>query len=256
VLTAHGGVDKWNELESIDVIWNFSGWLLSVKGYPEHYQPTITINTKKQHSVIRNLGGGPDDKFIFTPGRTWIEGRNDSISMNSENPRASFAGHTRTTPWDDLQLTYFVGYALWNYLATPFCFSWPGFETREVKEHQERGETWRVLEVTYPDTFATHTKVQKFYYNDAFMLQRLDYVTDVAGGVVAHYCFDHTNIGGLVFPMTRRVVRRDPETNVAAIGGPSSFSLDYCGITLKKMDGTEIVNHGAFWSLAPQNQGK
>jgi hypothetical protein len=56
--------------------------------------------------------------------------------------------------------------------------------------------------------------------------------------------------------MTRRVVRRDPKTDIAVIDGPSAFTLDYCGITLKKLDGGEIVNHGAFWSVAPQNQGK
>jgi hypothetical protein len=34
-----------------------------------------------------------------------------------------------------------------------------------------------------------HTKVQKLYFGDDFMLRRLDYVTDVLGGVAAHYCF-------------------------------------------------------------------
>jgi hypothetical protein len=214
------------------------------------------VDTKKQFAILRRLGGKPDERFMFTPDRTWIERRDGTIYMNRRDPRSSFAGHTRLTPWDDLQLTYFVGYALWNYLATPFCFTWPGFKTREADEHQERGQTWRVLEVTFPNSFATHTKVQKYYYNDDFLLQRLDYVTDVAGGVVAHYCFDHTEVGGMVFPMTRRVVRRDAETNVAAIDGRSSFILDYCGITLKKEDGEEVVNHGAAWSFAPQNQGK
>jgi hypothetical protein len=193
---------------------------------------------------------------MFTPEKTWIEQRDGHVSAESVNPRDSFAGHTRMTPWNDLHLTYFVGYAVWNYLATPWCFTWPGFSTRELAPHEERGQIWRVLEVTYPDSFATHTKVQKFYYNDAFMLQRIDYVTDVAGGVVAHYCFDHAEVGGLVFPMTRRVVRRDPETNIAALEGRTSFLLDYCYMSLKREDGENIVNHGASWSFAPQNQGK
>jgi hypothetical protein len=36
----------------------------------------------------------------------------------------------------------------------------------------------------------------------------VDYVTDVLGGIVAHYCFDHTNIGGLIFPV------RNPGANI------------------------------------------
>jgi hypothetical protein len=157
VLAAHGGLEKWNELKSIELTWNFSGWLLSIKGYPEHYQPTITIDTKKQYAVLSGLGGGPDDKFVFTPERMLVEGRDGSVSIDRKDPRASFAGHNVTTRWDDFHMTYFVEYAMWNYLATPFCFTWPGFQTREVKEHQEREQTWRVLEVTFPDYFTAHT---------------------------------------------------------------------------------------------------
>jgi hypothetical protein len=36
-------------------------------------------------------------------------------------------------------------------------------------------------------------------------------VTEVAGGVAAHYCYDHTRFGGLLFPTLRRVVRRTPD---------------------------------------------
>jgi hypothetical protein len=33
----------------------------------------------------------------------------------------------------------------------------------------------------------------------------------VAGGVAAHYCFDHVDFDGIVFPTLRRVVRRKDE---------------------------------------------
>jgi hypothetical protein len=197
---------------------------------------------------LSGLGGRDGDKFMFTPERTWIEQADGSVTQDRSNPRASFVGHLRTTPWDDLHLTYFVGYALYNYLVTPFCFTWPGFETRELEAHEERGQLWRVLEVTYPDSFATHTKVQKFYFNAKLMLQRIDYVTDVAAGIVTHYCFDHKEIGGIVFPMLRRVVRRDPVTG-PVIDGPTSFVLDYCKVRLHEDDGREIVNNGAYWDL-------
>lgn len=32
----------------------------------------------------------------------------------------------------------------------PFLLAGPGFATRELEEHVEAGETWRVLEVIYP----------------------------------------------------------------------------------------------------------
>ena len=82
-------------------------------------------------------------------------------SSKSAPIRAAFAGHVRETPWDRLHLTYFLGYALWHYLTTPFLFTRTGFATRELEAHVEGRETWRVLEVTYPDDVPSHTKVQK-----------------------------------------------------------------------------------------------
>jgi len=139
------------------------------------------------------------------------------------------------TPWDDLHLTYFVAYALYNYLTSPFIFTWPGFETKEIESWTERNQIWRVLQVTFPDGFATHTKVQKFYFHsETFMMMRMDYVTDVAGGVVAHYCYDQKEVDGIVFPHLRRVVRRVKETDEAVVDGASSFILDYCELTLRE----------------------
>jgi len=149
-----------------------------------------------------------------------------------DNPRASFADHVRSTQWTELQLAYFVGYAMHNYMTTPFCFTWPGFKTRELDEHRERGELWRVLEVTFPDDFATHSKVHKYYFDDRFMLQRIDYTADVLKGTAVHYCFDHKEFGGIAVPTLRRISRRDPETNRTMISGPSSFFLDYVDVSI------------------------
>jgi hypothetical protein len=216
------------------VRYNFSGNLLSMKGYPSHYQPTVTIDTRKPHSVLRRLGNGdPDDRWIYTPSRTWIERHDGSIVVEREKPREAFADHTRMTPWDELHLTYFVGYAMWNYLATPFCFTMPGFVTRELDSHTENGQIWRVLEVTFPDSIPTHCKAQKFYYDDNFMLRRMDYTADVVKGVASHYCWDHKEFGGIVFPTLRRVIRRDPETDRPILEGPTSFSLDYCSVEVR-----------------------
>jgi len=78
--------------------------------------------------------------------------------------------------------------------------------------------------VTYPDNVPAHTKVQKLYFGDDFMLRRLDYTTDVLGGVAAHYCYDLVTIDGLVFPTLRRVVRRTPE-GPSCQGVRRSFSI-------------------------------
>ena len=76
----------------------------------------------------------------------------------------------------------------------------PDFVTQELDSHSENGQSWRVLEVTFPDSVPTLRKVQKFYYDDSFMLRRMNYTADVVKGVASHYCRDHKELGGIVFP--------------------------------------------------------
>ena len=72
-----------------------------------------------------------------------------------------------------------------NYLTTPYLFTYPGVQTREVEPWDEDGQTWRRLHVTFPDTIATHTAEQDFYYDSDAMLRRHDYTVDVNANAVS-----------------------------------------------------------------------
>src|SRR5262249_46375625 len=168
------------------------------------------------------------------PDRVWIEDANGGVVEERDTPRASFAGHVLATPWDKLQELYFVSYALWNYLATPFVFTEPGFETRELGPHEENGETWHSLLVKFPPSIPTHCAEQTLYFNAQGLLQRMDYSVDVVGDTVAgaasHYCFDHTPFGGIVIPTLRRAVSRTPKG--AVLSGPTGVLLQMSDIKL------------------------
>jgi hypothetical protein len=69
----------------------------------------------------------------------------------SRNGSIRFAGQVRATPWDPMHALSFASYANGNYFVAPFIYASPGFETRETGVWQERGETRRRLEVTYPE---------------------------------------------------------------------------------------------------------
>jgi hypothetical protein len=231
VIDAHGTAKRWHEVDAIDVTLNFSGNLLDLKGFPGHFRPSVSIAAHTPRTTIQHLDRDSDNRWIFTPDRVWIERPDGSVAAERNEPRSAFAGHVRDTPWDPLHLTYFLGYAIWNYLTTPFLFAEPGFSTRELEPHAEAGETWRRLEVTYPDHIPAHTSVQTLYFGDDFMLKRLDYTTDVLGGVGAHYTYDSKTIDGITFPHLRRVVRRTPERPL--INGPTSFMLDYIDLHMR-----------------------
>lgn len=231
VIDAHGTAKRWQEVDAIDVTFNFWGNLLDLKGFPGHFRPSVSIDPHSPRTTIQHLDRDSENRWIFTPDRVWIERPDGSVVAERSEPRSAFAGHVRDTPWDQLHLTYFLGYAVWNYLTSPFLFAEPGFTTRELEPHTENGETWRRLEVTYPDHIAAHTKVQTFYFGEDFMLRRMDYITDVLGGVAAHYTYDMKTVGGITFPCFRRVVRRTPEGPL--INGPTSFALDYTDLHVR-----------------------
>ena len=167
--------------------------------------------------------------------------RDGTVIQERHRPRDAFAGHVWETKWDALHLTYFIGYAMWNYVSIPFYLANPDFTTRELDGHNENDEHWRVLEVAYPDGVPAHTKVQKFYFGPDLLLRRMDYVTDVAGGVAAHYCFDHRPYEGIIMPTLRRIVSRTGEG--AKVTGRTGFLLDYIDVDVRRNDdrGTEAA---------------
>jgi hypothetical protein len=134
-IEAAGGLESWHGVRAIDVVFNFSGGLLDLKGFPGHHRPAVSVDAQKPRAVLQRLHGDPDDRWIFTADRVWIERRDGEVVEERSEPRASFAGHDRNTPWDRLHLTYFLGYAIWNYLTVPFLLAGPGFTTQELDEH-------------------------------------------------------------------------------------------------------------------------
>jgi hypothetical protein len=229
-VSAHGGLERWKRIRSIDVSLIISGQLLEVKGFPEHQQTKVTIDADRPRTVLEPYGE-EGARGIYTPGRVWIESRDDGREIvELKEPRASFAGHVRDTRWDQLQRLYFLGYAMWNYLATPFILVRDGFDIQELAPHDEDGERWRVLQVRYPKDIPTHCDTQQFYFNSGGILKRIDYTTDVLGGVASHYLYDPKNFAGLIVPTRRRVVQRTPAG--PKITGITAVFLDYLDVQI------------------------
>jgi hypothetical protein len=216
----------WNtdrEVRYLDVRLSVSGGLFQIKGHPEGLDDVMMRIETQRPAVTFVPFGRPDYRGHFTPTRVWIEDRDGRVVEERADPRASFAGHILTTPWDRLHLLYFAGYANWNYFTAPFLLTHSGVNVREIGPHEENGETWQRLQVQFPSTIPTHSAEQTFYYNDKGLLQRHDYVAEVAGAVGAHYSFDHASFSGLVFPTLRRVVGLTPTGPL--ISGPTAILL-------------------------------
>ena len=175
----------------------------------------------------------PDRRSVFDvdPERITIQTTDGHLVEQRADPRASFAGYDVSTHWDAVQVAYFSSYALWNYLTTPFLFTYPGVQVHEIEPWQEEGQTWRRLHVTFPPTITTHNPEQTFYYDADGMQRRMDYIVQVNGNaVIAHYTGDPQTFGGLVFPTRRLVYRRYPDGT--ADRSRAAITIDIHDITI------------------------
>ena len=213
VLHAHGGLDRWRTFEKVSADFVSGGGLMPMKGIQVGAKPLAGIATIHHESTIISPFGKPDQRMVFTPGRIVVESSSGSIVAEQSNPRAAFAGHTLSTPWDLFHRAYFGGYARWTYLNTPFFLAMPGVEVTAIAPWQEQNETWRGLRARFPDSIASHSKEQDFYFGEDFILRRHDYNPEIAGGVpVAQYVYDTVEAEGFRFPSKRRAYVRGPES--------------------------------------------
>lgn len=210
VLEAHGGLDRWRSLSSVEATIVTGGKLFGIKGLPQDPAPRrMSVATQRQWASVQPFGA-PDQRTDFTPARVAIEKLDGRVVAEQAEPRTTFADHELNTPWNPLQRAYFNGYALWMYLTTPFFMALPGMDVTEIEPVLDHGEPWRGLRVRYPDGFASHSREEEFFFGSDFLIRRHDYRVEIAGGFAAqHYVSDIVEADGIMVPTRRRAYRYD-----------------------------------------------
>ncbi|MFK0158505.1 hypothetical protein ACIQVK_41365 [Streptomyces sp. NPDC090493] len=231
ILDAHGGLQRWKEAQTIHAEGSIGGMLWSLRGQ-EGILATAdaTVDVQEQRLVFDGFTG-PGLRGLYTPDRVAIERRDGDVVVERRAPRAAFEGQGPETPWDELHALYFAGYAVWNYLTTPYLLTRPGVVVEEVEPWLEADEDWRRLRVTFPQTLTTHATEQVFYYNAAGLLRRHDYAADVLGSTpAAHFSEQHVRASGLVFPTHRFVVPIEEDGHAAP--EPVLITIDWADISV------------------------
>ncbi|MEV6681920.1 hypothetical protein AB0N09_34360 [Streptomyces erythrochromogenes] len=208
VIDAHGGLERYRRYRSAEVRFGSGGALWALKGQSGVLDSsTVRIGLERQHASHSPFTG-PGLRSSFTAQRVAVETDDGEVVADRFAPRAAFEGHTLETPWDELHLAYFAGYAMWTYLTSPFTFASPGFKSEELPlaPATEDGEVWRRLKVTFPQEIATHAPEQVFHFDESGLLRRHDYTAEVLGaGPAAHYVSDYREFDGIMVPTKRRV---------------------------------------------------
>jgi hypothetical protein len=178
-ITAHGGLERWQEIHAIDVTLRCGGIAMPLKSQPTVLrQFTATVDPRRPHVELHGIG-----------------------TFDASQPRPG--GMARRPRWSTDDVVHFAGYALWGYLGAPFIFAEDDFTVRELPG--------RRLRVDFPERIPAHSRRQTFHFDHNAVLQRLDYTAEVFLGPLGraqHRCFGHAWIDGLLIPTRRRVTPR------------------------------------------------
>lgn len=188
-IAAHGGLERWREIESLEATVRTGGLALPLKGQPNALRRfRATVDPRRPHVHFDGLG-----------------------TFDGAEPRPP--GMARRLRWTTADVVHFAGYALWGYLAVPFVFADEDVSVRELPR--------RRLRVEFPERIPAHSRRQTFHFDADAVLRRLDYTAEVFAGPLAratHRCFDHRWIDGLLIPTRRRVTPR-------GLPGPTLVSI-------------------------------
>lgn len=138
VIEAHGGLDRYNRFSSATVHHRVGGSLWKLKGREgilSHL--AVRLDLHQQHASHYPFTAS-HLRTSFTAQRVAVETVTGEVTAERADPRASFPSDVRA-PWDDLQVAYFAGEAMWTYLTSPFTFASPGFEAVELSPVTEEG---------------------------------------------------------------------------------------------------------------------
>jgi hypothetical protein len=212
VIEAHGGIARWKSFNTLTAHLKQGGILWPMKGKGGMLDDVDIEIRLHQPWTSHAPFGNPQRRTAVTPERALIETLDGALVEELASPRASFAGHQLDTPWSDLQLAYFAGYAIWNYFTMPFTLATAGFAVAELPAWREDGQSWRRLQVTFPEHVATHSPVQTFYFSADGLLRRHDYEVAIGGGAPAvHYLSDHVTVQGITLPARHLIYVRDAD---------------------------------------------
>jgi hypothetical protein len=217
VTEAHGGRELWLHASAVTASIDFHGGFFEARGQSDLLGPCeVTAALDRQYVSVRSAKSGHTIFFDGKQDRVIVTAQSGEVVENLEHARQSMlalAPLGPSTRWTAAQTGHFIGYALWTYLLEPYVFEWPGVATEELDEWHEDGDSWRRLQVTFPESLFTHERTQIYYFDARTGLQRrIDYTPAVTEGrPAAHYTFEHRYFGGIPVPSARRVLLRDDE---------------------------------------------
>ena len=200
-LRAAGGRDLWRLTRRFTAHLSIGGALQTERFGATPFKELVAVGGT--HAQILEITGLPRANVR---GLYWRDG----VALESSDERRiaerraapeEFRRKLLLDTWDELTLTHFYGYLIWNYIASPLILSDPDFEMRTLRRSTADPQSYRRLEVVFPERIVTHAPTQVFHFDRRGLLMRIDYpgVHRAASQVVQVFS-GHQRFGGVLIP--------------------------------------------------------
>ena len=146
-----GSARRWEQISRFHASASITGAIWSLKDKPGLLGNVLLEGETRDQRLKITPFPRPGQYTTWEPCWQTIETAEGVLVAERLDPAESFAGLTRQSPWDDLQVAYFAGEANWKYFAATFILAGSDFVNAETEPWHEDEQVWRRLLVTYPE---------------------------------------------------------------------------------------------------------
>jgi hypothetical protein len=171
----------------------------------------VVEGSPDQQSLEINGFSGVDRRAMYRPDWVALEGPDGQLLKETKASPQELRERLRASAWDELQLAYYFGYSIWNYIAVPFVLAEPDVMTKEPEPGSVQFDNWRRLEVRFPPRVVTHSTEQTFYFDRDGLLRRIDYTSELEDTRVAQLFSGHQRFSGVLIPTLGTSLRIAPD---------------------------------------------
>ena len=210
-LAASGGLDLWRQMSRYTVHISLGGVFCSQKCRSAQLKDLVVEGSTDQQSLEINGFSGLNQRALYRPDWVALEGRDGRLRKERKAPPQELRERLKTSVWDELELAYYSGYSIWNYIAVPFVLAEPGVKTEELDPGNGQAGNWRRLRVRFPPRLMTHSSEQTFYFDRDAVLRRLDYTTEHKDARIVQLFSGHQRFSGILIPTLSRSLPITPD---------------------------------------------
>jgi hypothetical protein len=195
--------DLWRQLRHYTVHMSLGGAFFRGKCGSPQLKDLVVEGSTRQQSLEINGFCGIGQRAHFRPDCVTLEGPEGQLLEERRASPQQLRARLKSNTWDALELAYYCGHSIWNYMAVPFILAQPDVTIEELPPDSVRRGDCRRLRARFPSRMVTYGTEQTFYFDREGFLRRQDHV-EYDDTRIAQLFSGHQRFSGVLIPTLGR----------------------------------------------------